>query len=92
MDERHRWRLRGLLRRGGLSKWDVRGIEERCEGWWPSLAAFVAEQMGGSRMPPPPELVGVLEEIGQPWIAEERFALLEDDSEGVFVIRVAWWS
>jgi hypothetical protein len=91
MDERHRWRLRGLLRRARLSRWDVSGIEERCEGWWPSLAAFVAEQMSGSTMPPPPELLGVLEAIGQSWIAEERFALLEEDGGGVFVIRVAWW-
>ena len=91
MDERHRWRLRGLLRRGGLQRWDIASFEERCEGWWPSLAAFVAEQMTGSTMPPPVELLGVLEEIGQSWIAEERFALLEEPGGGVFVIRVSWW-
>lgn len=91
MDERHRWRLRSLLRRGGLSWWDVDGIAERCEGWWPSLAAFVAEQMTGSAMPPPRELLGVLEAIGQSWLEEERFSLLEEEGGGVFVIRVAWW-
>ncbi len=91
MDERHGWRLRGLLRRGGLSWWDIHGLEERCEGWWPSLAAFVAERMSGSTMPVPPELQGVLESIGQSWIDEERLSLIEEEGGGVFVFRAAWW-
>ena len=38
---------------------------------------------------PPAELVGVLEAVGQSWMAEERFSLLEDDDGegGIFVIR-----
>ena len=93
MEERHRVRLGQILWMSRLSKWDREGIEERCEGWWPSLAAFVAERMTGTTLPPPAELFGVLDEVGRSWIAEERFTLLEDDSGegGVFVIRVGWW-
>ena len=40
-----------------------------------------------------PELVGVLEAVGESWMADERFSLLEDEGGegGVFVIRTAWW-
>ena len=57
------------------------------------VAAFVAEQMSGTKSTPPAELLGVLEEVGRSWIAEERFSLLEDDGGegGVFVIRGDWW-
>lgn len=67
-------RLGQILWRGRLSRWEREGLEERCEGWWPSLAAFVAEQLGGTRWPLPEEALDV----------QERFALIEDDG-GVFV-------
>lgn len=93
MEERHRVRLEQILWRIRLSEWDRQGIEERCEGWWPSLAAFVAEQMSGTKLPPPAELLGVLEAVGQSWIDEERVTLLEDDGGegGVFVFRAGRW-
>lgn len=93
MEERHGVRLGQILWRSRLSEWERKGIEERCEGWWPSLAAFVAEQMSGTKSTPPAELLGVFEEVGRSWIAEERFSLLEDDGGegGVFVIRGGWW-
>ncbi len=49
----------------------------------------MAEQLSGTKAPPPAELVGVLEAVGQSWMAEERFSLLEDEGDegGVFVIR-----
>ena len=82
-------RLGQILWRSRLGEWDRKGIEERCVGWWPSLAAFVAEQLSGTKAPPPAELVGVLEALGQSWMADEQFSLLEDDGgeAGVFVIR-----
>ena len=43
MEERHGVRLGQILWRSRLNEWERKGIEERCEGWWPSLAAFVAE-------------------------------------------------
>lgn len=88
MDEDHRMRLRALLRGVGMQHWDIRSFEERCEGWWPSLSAFVAEEMSGSTAAPPAEMLASLEALGQSWIAEERIALLEDPGGGVFVIRV----
>ena len=93
MEERHRVRLGQILWRSRLNEWDRRGLEDRCEGWWPSLAAFVAEQLRATKEPPPPELLGVLEAVGESWMAEERFSLLEDEGGegGVFVIRTAWW-
>lgn len=93
MEERHRVRLGQILWRSRLNEWDRKGIEDRCEGWWPSLAAFVAEQLSATKEPPPPELVGVLEAVGESWMADERFSLLEDEGGegGVFVIRTAWW-
>ena len=87
MDEDHRLRLRVLLRRAGMQSFDIRGFEERCEGWWPSLVAFVAEEMSGGTTPPPAALLGVFEALGQSWIDEERIALLEDPGGGGFVIR-----
>ena len=89
MEEHHRVRLGQILWRSRLGEWDRKGIEERCVGWWPSLAAFVAEQLSGTKAPPPAELVGVLEALGQSWMADEQFSLLEDDGgeAGVFVIR-----
>jgi len=90
MEERHRVRLGQLLWRSKLSKWDREGIEERCEGWWPSLAAFVAEQLGGTPWPLPDEALDLLDVVGRAWMAEERFALIEDDG-GVFVIRCGGW-
>ena len=49
----------------------------------------MAEQLSGTKAPPPAELVGVLEALGQSWMADEQFSLLEDDGgeAGVFVIR-----
>ena len=93
MEERHRVRLGQILWRSRLREWDRKGIEERCEGWWPSLAAFVAEQLGGTRWPLPEEALEVLEVVGRSWMVEERFALIEDDGDagGVFVIRGGWW-
>jgi hypothetical protein len=70
MEERHRVRLGQILWRSRLGEWDRKGLEERCVGWWPSLAAFVAEQLSGTKAPPPAELVGVLEAVGQSWMAE----------------------
>ena len=52
MEERHGVRLGQILWRSRLNEWERKGIEERCEGWWPSLAAFVAEQMGGTKSTP----------------------------------------
>ena len=71
----------------------AQGDRGALRGWWPSLAAFVAERMSGTKSTPPAELLGVLEEVGRSWIAEERFSLLEDDGGegGVFVIRGGWW-
>ena len=47
MEEHQRVRLGQILWRSRLREWDRKGIEERCEGWWPSLALFVAEQLVG---------------------------------------------
>jgi hypothetical protein len=93
MEDRHRVRLGQILWRSRLREWDRKGLEERCEGWWPSLAAFVAEQLGGARWPLPEEALEVLEVVGRSWIDEERFALIEDDGGegGVFVIRGGEW-
>jgi hypothetical protein len=90
MEERHRVRLGQILWRSRLREWDRKELEERCEGWWPSLAAFVADQLGGTRWPLPEEALDVLDVIGRSWIDEERFALIEDDG-GVFVIRGGAW-
>ena len=38
MEERHGVRLGQILWRSRLNEWERKGIEERCEGWWPSLA------------------------------------------------------
>lgn len=79
MDERHRVRLGQILWRSRLREWDRKSIEERCEGWWPSLALFVASQLGRTPWPLPEEALDVLDAVGRAWIAEERFALIEDD-------------
>ena len=93
MEERHGVRLGQIQWRSRLNEWERKELEERCEGWWPSLAAFVAEQMSGTKLPPPAELLGVLEAVGQSWIDEERVTLLEDDGGegGVFVFRAGRW-
>lgn len=93
MEERQRMRLGQILWRSRLGRWEREGIEERCEGWWPSLAAFVAEQLGGTRWPLPEEALELLDLVGRSWMLEERFALIEDDGGegGVFVIRAGWW-
>lgn len=96
MEEHHRRRLEALLQASGLNEWDQRSIAERCEGWWPSLAAFVAEKLSGSKEPVPAEMTEVFDEIGQAWLADERMSLLSDDGGedgevGVFVIRVGGW-
>jgi len=69
MEERHRVRLGQILWRSRLREWDRKGIEERCEGWWPSLAFFVAEQLGETRWPLPEEALDVLDVVGRAWIA-----------------------
>lgn len=93
MEEHQRVRLGQILWRSRLREWDRKGLEERCEGWWPSLALFVAEQLGGTRWPLPEEALDVLDVVGRSWIDEERFALIEDDGGdgGVFVIRGGGW-
>jgi hypothetical protein len=87
-------RLEALLRASGLNQWDQQSIAERCEGWWPSLAAFMAETLSGSKEPVPEELVSMFDEMGQEWLADERITLLPgggDGEAGVFVIRVGGW-
>lgn len=93
MDERHRVRLGQILWRSRLREWDRKGIEERCEGWWPSLALFVAEPLGETRWPLPEEAHDALDVVDRAWIAESRFVLIEDDGGdgGVFVFRDGGW-
>lgn len=92
MEKHHEERLRALLTAFGASEWEMWGILERCEGWWPSLAAFVAKRLDESRWPVPAD-DATREQVGQAWIDEERFSLIEEDGEGagVFVIRGSGW-
>lgn len=93
MEKHHEMRLRALLEAFGASEWEIDALLERCDGWWPSLALFVAEQLGGTPWPLPDEALDVLDAVGQAWIDEERFSLIEEDGEGagVFVIRGSGW-
>lgn len=93
MDDRHRRRLRHVLRGLGLNSWESAGVEARCVGWWPTLADFVVERLAELGVEVP---LAALEQLGQDWIDDERISTLVDEGDGfapagVFVFRVAWW-
>jgi hypothetical protein len=93
MEKRHEERLRVLLQAFGANAWEIQGIEGRCEGWWPSLTVFVAERLSEGHWPVPAD-EETQERVGQAWIDEERFSLIEDEDgeePGVFVIRGSGW-
>lgn len=88
--ERHHWRLLKFLYAIRLDREERRSLVKRCVGWWPSLEAYIAEQLTGMELPLPPEVGAALIVVGQWCMDEELFAVVEEPGEGggVFILRV----